>query len=69
MPDLTGLALLDTAVALIPVLASAYAVVLGGAALAAGWQLFRREPPRRFRRGAVRGGQRVRRPRPGWWAR
>lgn len=57
MPGLTGLALLDVAMALIPALVTAYAVVMGGVALAAGWQFFRSEPPRRFRRGAVMSGR------------
>ncbi len=43
----------DTAVALIPYLAIAYTVVMGGAVLARGWELFRLRPTPRLRRGAV----------------
>lgn len=38
---------------LIPVLAAAYGVVLGGVALVTGWQWFRDNKPRWTRRGAV----------------
>lgn len=43
----------DTAVALIPYLALAYIVVMGGTVLAQGWELFRIRQTPRLRRGAV----------------
>jgi hypothetical protein len=48
--DVTGVTVTDL-VSLIPVLAAAYAVILGTAALATGWQIFRDRPPPRYRRG------------------
>ncbi|MGH4012411.1 MAG: hypothetical protein ACRDSL_00420 [Pseudonocardiaceae bacterium] len=36
---------------LIPVLAAAYAVVLGAVGMVTGWQLFRDRMPSRYRRG------------------
>lgn len=43
----------DTAVALIPYLALAYIVVIGGAVLAHGWELFRIRQTSLIRRGVV----------------
>lgn len=39
-------------VGLIPILAAAYGIVLGGVALVTGWQLFTSTTPNRRRRGA-----------------
>lgn len=53
MMDTVDVASIGDLVALIPVLATAYGVVLGMVALCTGWQLFRDRRQPRYRRGVA----------------